>query len=93
MCKEQVLMNICDWFEFEVVYEQEKLVMISCWGKEYDHVYDSIDNALIDWLNTLEEADDYAKKYDNEAKYWDEEIKFIKSLQKQETFPTIGHII
>lgn len=90
MKKEEILRKICDWYDYEVKEENGQYVIdngcsdysLEFVGKraEIGHFeYKHIDEALKDWLDTLEETNkDQLKEQQNPI--WTKEIKFIRSL-------------
>lgn len=84
MCKEKILTDICDWFEYDLVIgEDGKISMFSYYGHKFDLFYDDMDSALIGWLSTLIGSDEYTNRYEIEDnRVWEKEIKFIENLQK-----------
>lgn len=73
--KLEILLKVCNYEEYEIGIKDNKYTLYRD-GNEYDYVqYNTLDEALIDWLPHMEAIDEG----ENE---WIEEINYIKEIEK-----------
>jgi len=82
MNKIKLMKEICDWYNYEMKEVDNKVIVFDGGNSYFE--YDSIDEALKDWLETLLGSNVDAKREGKEnANYclWNKEIiDFIESL-------------
>lgn len=71
-----ILLQVCDYTGYEVSFKNNKIVCIDTYGSKKVFEYDNIENALIDWLPTMEDTDE-------DVDMWSKEIRYVKQMKKQ----------
>lgn len=73
----EFMKEIADFYNYDINKDINGVITVN--DDESAFIYDSIDKALIDWYETLNESDKCSinEKVDM---YWEEERKFIKTL-------------
>ena len=81
--KQKLLEDIVDYYNYELIIKDDKVVIDANWlGYSFEYEYANIDEALKDWLSTLEASnDDREEEGFGEFSDWSkEDIDFIKGL-------------
>ena len=81
--KLELLRDICKFYNYELTLNSDNT--IRCIGDdgystEYRFTYKNIDDALIDWIDTLIDTDEDALNNECNA-FWSKEIEFIKNIK------------
>lgn len=79
MIKIDILKQVCDYTGYAITIKNEKIICENIWGYDTKFTYDNIDDALRDWLPTLEEQEEGCCL---ENGMWRKEIEFIKNLKE-----------
>lgn len=80
MNKNKLYEKICDFYNCSFVYNDDGTIEDSSNDIDWTLKYQSIDEALKEWLYTMEESNKDSQEQANVNTWSDEEIKFIKSL-------------
>lgn len=75
--KKKLLEKICGFYYYELTFTEESVI---CKGCEKTLTYKNIDEALIDWVDTLIDTDEESLLNDNGA-FWSKEIEYIKEIE------------
>lgn len=79
----ELLKQICDFYGYTIEYLPDDYVYISDMYFEANE-YRSVELALIDWLDTLLESEDYRILHDIEMESWEPAIKYIEELKNKQ---------
>ena len=84
MDKAKLLQDICEFYDYELeITDKIHYYALIVSGDEsvddFDFTFDTVDEALKEWLLTLELTDECNLK-DNVPMTWEDEIEFIQSL-------------
>ena len=74
----KILINVCDYTGYAVTFEEGKIVTTDTYGSNRVFKYDTVKDALIGWLPTMEEQQDGA---DEDVDMWSKEIEYVKELK------------
>ena len=76
--KLELLTRICKWYGYELTIADNIICKSSSNGYEMSSV--TVEDCLVSWLTTLESTDEEYEEF-GEQPIWEDEIKFIKSLE------------
>lgn len=75
--KLELLKEICNWYNYNLTIKGEKIIDIN---NTEECSYESVDEGLKDWLETLEESNKCCVDEQVELLWSNEEIELIKSI-------------
>ena len=91
--KERLLNEICDVYGYELLFKDNQ---IHCYDDIEDdtsyYIYNNIDEALVDWLDTLIESE-LEYRNNNDEITWIKEIEFIKNIKDDIMFDSSSNIV